>query len=36
MRAYIELNTSAKYLKSRNQRYLVGIGTNGLRSGLWA
>lgn len=36
MRAYVESNTFAKYLKSRDQRYLVGIGTDGLRWGLWA
>lgn len=36
MCAYIESNTFAKYLKSRDQWYLVGIGTDGLRWGLWA
>lgn len=33
---YVESNTFAKYLESREQRYLIAIGTDGLRWTLWA
>lgn len=35
IKAYVESNTFSKYLKSRDQRYLVGIGTDGIRWSLW-
>jgi hypothetical protein len=36
IRDYVESNTFAKYLESREQRYLIAIGTDGLRWTLWA
>ena len=33
---YIASNTFAKYLQSREKRYLIAIGTDGLRWTLWA
>ncbi|SEV99464.1 hypothetical protein [Natrinema salifodinae] len=33
---YVESNTFAKYLESREKRYLVAIGTDGFRWVLWA
>lgn len=33
---YVESNTFANYLESREQRYLIAIGTDGLRWTLWA
>jgi hypothetical protein len=36
LREYVESNTFSKYLKSREQRFLVAIGTDGLRWVLWA
>ena len=36
IRAYVEDNTFAKYLESREKRYLVAIGTDGFRWVLWA
>lgn len=33
---YVESNTFAKYLESRDKQYLVAIGTDGLRWVLWA
>ena len=33
---YVRSNTFSKYLKSREQRYLVAIGTDGFRWKLWA
>lgn len=33
---YVKSNTFAKYLESRDHRYLVAIGTDGLRWVLWA
>lgn len=36
VRTYVEDNTFAKYLESREKRYLVAIGTDGFRWVLWA
>ncbi|WP_430505292.1 hypothetical protein [Haloparvum sp. PAK95] len=36
IRKYIEVNTFAKYIESREKRYLIAIGTDGLRWTLWA
>lgn len=35
VKAYVESNTFAKYLATREKRYLVAIGTDGLRWVLW-
>jgi len=35
IRAYLEADTFCKYLRDVDQRYLVGIGTDGLRWTLW-
>jgi hypothetical protein len=35
IRAYLEADTFCKYLRDLEQRYLVGIGTDGLRWTLW-
>lgn len=36
IKEYVDSNTFAKFLDSRDQRYLVAIGTDGLRWVLWA